>query len=264
MNMNISIIGSGNVAWHLAKAFEQRGVAVNEIYSRDIRKAESLADVLYAAKVVSNLDFTRSKSEVFFLCVSDDAIATVAEAIRLPEEAILVHTSGAKPIDELFVATSPYHGGRVNCGVFYPLQTFSKDVPVDFSKTPILVESDDSRLMSLAKKLSNKVVKADSRERLIYHVGAVFSCNFVNHLWALSKEILESEGLSFEMLKPLIQETFKKMLQSEHPAEVQTGPAVRRDRKTMAAHQAFLEDDEDLLKVYTTLSESISDWHRSD
>jgi predicted short-subunit dehydrogenase-like oxidoreductase (DUF2520 family) len=266
--MNISIIGAGNVAWHLSKAFEQGGVAVHEIYARDIREAEALADGLYAAKAVNHLDFKRSPSTFFFLCVSDDAIASVAAQVQLPEGAVLLHTSGARPLSALHAAVSPYHGGQVDCGVFYPLQTFTAGIPLDFSKIPILVEAESEKvaqqLKALAKKLSSKILQVSSHDRLVYHVAAVFSCNFTNHLWALSQEIVASENLNFEFLKPLIQETVKKMLASAHPADMQTGPAVRRDRKTMAAHEEFLQDDEDLLKVYSTLSESISDWHRSD
>lgn len=264
--MTVSIIGAGNLAWHLAKAMERAEVAVNEIYARDIRKAGALADVLYAARAVNTPDFSQSKSEVFFLCVSDDALESVASQLLLPDGAVLAHTSGARPLSVLDGAISLYHGNRVDCGVFYPLQTFSRDVPVDFDRIPVLVESEDKHalfaLTALARRLSGKVLRVNSRERLVYHVSAVFSCNFTNHLWAMSKEILESENLDFELLKPLIAETVRKMMQAGHPAEVQTGPAIRRDRRTLDSHLDFLRDDDDLMKVYSTLTESISDWHR--
>jgi len=264
--MKITIVGAGNLAGHLARALERVEVAVNEIYARDIRKAAALADGLYAAVPVNSLDFSRSSSEVFFLCVSDDALESVASQILLPDGAILAHTSGARPLSVLDGALSLYHGRRVDCGVFYPLQTFTQGVPLDFNRIPILVESEDKNalaaLTGLARRLSGKVLRVSSKERLVYHVSAVFSCNFTNHLWALSKEILESENLDFELLKPLIAETVKKMMQAGHPADVQTGPAIRKDRRTLEAHLAFLADDEDLSKVYSTLTESISDWHR--
>lgn len=263
--MTASIIGAGNLAWHLARALERAEVAVNEIYARDIRKAAGLADTLYAATAVNSLDFARSRSDVFFLCVSDDALEPVASQILLPDGAVLVHTSGTRPLSVLNGATSLYHGNRVDCGVFYPLQTFTQGVPLDFDRIPILVESDDKKTLStltgLARRLSGKVLQVSSRERLGYHVSAVFSCNFANHLWAISKEILESENLDFDLLKPLIAETVKKMMQAGHPADVQTGPAIRRDMRTLDAHLDFLRDDEDLIRVYSTLTESISDWH---
>ncbi|MCD8539890.1 MAG: DUF2520 domain-containing protein, partial [Leadbetterella sp.] len=229
-------------------------------------KAAELADGLYAAVPVNALDFSRSKSTVFFLCVSDDALESVASQILLPDGAVLAHTSGARPLSVLNGATSLYHGNRVDCGVFYPLQTFTKGVPLEFGRIPILVESEDKNaltvLTALARRLSAKVLRVSSRERMGYHVSAVFSCNFTNHLWAMSKEILESENLDFGLLKPLIAETVKKMMEAGHPADVQTGPAVRRDRRTLEAHLHFLRDDEDLMKVYSTLTDSISDWHR--
>lgn len=266
IHMKVTIIGAGNLAGHLARALERAEVAVNEIYARDIRKAAVLADDLYAALAVNSLDFTRSKSGVFFLCVSDDALESVASQLLLPDGAVLAHTSGARPLSVLDGATSLYHGNRVDCGVFYPLQTFTRGVPLDFDRIPILVESEDktalSLLTGLAKRLSGKVLRVNSRERLVYHVSAVFSCNFTNHLWALSKEILESEHLDFELLKPLIAETVKKMMQAGHPADVQTGPAMRQDTRTIRTHLDFLQDDDDLIRVYSTLTESISDWHR--
>lgn len=260
--MTISIIGAGNIAWHLTRAFEKAGVGVNEVYARDINKALSLANSLYAAIAVNSLDFSKSDSNVFFLCVSDDAIAEVSLNLVLPPDGILVHTSGAKPLS---ILPEREFEGR---GVFYPLQTFTKGVNVDFADIPVLIEGDsESTLITLnkiAKRLSRNVKMANSNERLIYHVSAVFSCNFTNHLWAISKEILESENLDFELLKPLIVETVNKMVRASHPADVQTGPAVRNDTSTINNHLRFLSDDEDLLKVYTTLTESISDWHRID
>lgn len=264
--MKVTIIGAGNLAWHLAKGLERAGVAVDEIYARDIGKAAALADVLYAAVAVNSLDFSRSKSEVFFLCVSDDALEAVASQLLLPDGAVLAHTSGARPLSVLNGAISRYHGNRVDAGVFYPLQTFTRGVPLDFDGVPVLVESEDknarSALTGLARRLSGKVLQVSSRERLGYHVSAVFSCNFTNHLWAMSKEILESENLDFGLLKPLIAETVNKMMQADHPADMQTGPAIRRDKRTLEAHLGFLRDDEDLMKVYSILTESISDWHR--
>lgn len=266
--MDISIIGAGNLAWHLAMALEKAGFAVKEIYSRDIRDAVELSDSLYAAVAVNSLDFSRSSSSLFILCVSDDAIINLASQLTLPNNSILVHTSGAKPISALQSPHFKYNNLEINFGVLYPLYTFSKGKRIEFSEVPICVEATNSStqkvLLSVAHKLSRTVEEVSSADRLVYHVGAVFSANFANHLWALSKEILESESLDFEMLKPLIIETTQKMLDAGHPADVQTGPAVRNDVGTINKHLEVLQDDEDLVSVYTTLTESISDWHRED
>lgn len=260
--MKISIIGAGNVAWHLAKALEKVDMAISEVYARDIRKALALTETLYSAVAVNSLDFSKSPSTVFFICVSDDAIEEVVSQLKIPAGSVIAHTSGAKPIT-VFEGKSD-----VQFGVFYPLQTFTKEVNLDFQSVPILLEASSEKSYSvlnlIAKSISKNVVRVSSQERLIYHVSAVFSCNFVNHLWALSKEILESENLDFELLKPLIVETTQKMLDADHPADVQTGPAIRNDAQTINNHLEFLGEDEDLAGVYTTLTESISDWHKVD
>ncbi len=260
--MKISIIGAGNVAWHLVKALEKADVAISEVYARDIHKALALTETLYSAVAVNSLDFSKSHSSVFFICVSDDAIASVFSQLAVPPGSVIVHTSGAKPL-------SVFEGKQdAGFGVFYPLQTFTQGVNLDFETIPLLIEADSDKTYSIlnqiAKRLSKKTLRVTSRERLVYHVSAVFSCNFVNHLWALSKEILESENLDFELLKPLIVETTQKMLDANHPADVQTGPAVRNDAQTINSHLDFLSDDEDLAGVYTTITESISDWHKVD
>ena len=263
--MKVTIIGAGNLAGHLARAFEKGGFEVKEIYARNINKALELSEVLYDCVAVNSLDFSNSPSGVFIISVSDDAIETVVSEMIMPEGAVVAHTSGAKTLSILDQLQSYNLDG---IGVFYPIQTFTKNVSIDFKGIPICLEANTekaySKLNLIAKELSNRVQKVSSYERLVYHVGAIYSCNFVNHLWAISKEIVESENLDFDMLKPLIIETTEKMLNASHPADVQTGPAVRNDVKTINNHLDFLGDDEDLLKVYNTLTESISDWHRID
>jgi pyrroline-5-carboxylate reductase len=132
---NISFIGSGNLAWHLAPALENSGFVVKEVYSRNARHAEALTGRLYQAKVKASLDFSTSPSSVFIIAVNDESINEIAREIIVPDEAILAHTSGGIPLTDLQFAATP------NIGVFYPLQTFTKSKKVDFKQTPIFVES---------------------------------------------------------------------------------------------------------------------------
>lgn len=264
--MTVSIIGTGNLAWHLARVFEKNNIEISEIYGRELSKAILLTDDLYQSTPTDQLDFSESKAEIFIICVSDDAIEQICARIVLPENSILVHTSGAKNIDILDRTLKIYHNLEVKTGVFYPVMTFKKGKSVDFSKIPVCIESKDENtrqtLIKLAKVISDEVYILNSEERLALHVAAVFANNFTNHLLALSKAILDAEELDFEILKPIISETFKKALSSRHPAEVQTGPAKRNDLQTLKAHLDYISDDEDLVRVYKTLSESIEDWHQ--
>ena len=195
------MIGSGHVAWHLAHAFEERGYSVVSVYSRQLEKAEDLAETLYACNPTDSLDFSLSAAELFILAVSDDAIEEVCRKIHLPEGAILAHTSGAKSIQILEEIIDNERFMPIDYGVFYPLMTFTKGKKVSFSTIPICIEASDEDtedvLVKLGSELSNEVHLISSEQRRVLHVSAVFACNFTNHLFSLAKESTGLRPFSF-------------------------------------------------------------------
>src|SRR5687767_13519786 len=207
---SISFIGSGNLAWHLAPALDNTDFPVKEIFSQRSKHAAALADRLYQAEVRRSLDFSESPSSVFIIAVSDDAIQGIAQEIVLPENAILVHTSGSQPLNVLGYAGTP------NIGVLYPLQTFTKNKKIDFKEVPFFIESENSEtdavLTSMANAISKKVFRSSSNDRKALHIAAVFASNFTNHMLTIAKEILEDHDLDLELLTPLIAETINKAL----------------------------------------------------
>jgi predicted short-subunit dehydrogenase-like oxidoreductase (DUF2520 family) len=249
----VSFIGSGKVAWHLAKALHQKGFQIGEIYSRSTQNAQLLAQEV-AAKVNTNLDFTSQSPDLLLVAVSDNALAEVVGNLKIGKQTIVAHTSGSIGLEVFRKANYPY-------AVFYPLQTFSKNRNLDFSKIPICLEANNEEiyifLEKIAHKLSANVSRISSAQRKVLHIAAVFACNFVNHLLAISKNILDKEQLSFDLLKPLIQETITKALEAKHPKEVQTGPAVRGDNLVLQKHIAYLAENLQMQKLYKLLSESI-------
>ncbi|MBI1769128.1 MAG: DUF2520 domain-containing protein [Bacteroidetes bacterium] len=257
----ISFIGSGNLAWHLAPAFDNAGFIVKEVFSPNTRHAEELTERLYQAEVKATLDFSTSDSSIFIIAANDDSISDIAKEIILPDDAVLTHTSGSVPLTDLqFAATS-------NIGVFYPLQTFSKSKKIDFKQTPIFIESNneqtESVLMTLAKAISNQVKQIGSEERKALHIAAVFASNFTNHMLTLSQKIMLQNGMEFDWLKPLIIETINKSLQVG-PESAQTGPARRGDLETLEKHMAFLQSDPDLSEVYKIISQHIINLYHED
>jgi predicted short-subunit dehydrogenase-like oxidoreductase (DUF2520 family) len=257
----ISFIGSGNVAWHLAPALDNAGYTVREVYGRDEKSAKALVGRLYQAEVKDSLDFSNSASSVFFICVSDDAIEEIVQEIVLPENATLVHTSGSQPLVTLaYAATS-------KIGVFYPLQTFSKQKKIEFSDVPVFVESLDADtekvLMKMAKAVSNKTQVIDSNKRMALHIAAVFASNFTNHMLTVSKNIMDVSGLPYEWLKPLIAETITKSL-AIGPEAAQTGPARRGDLEILDKHLALLQNDEQIAELYKLISQHIIDTHAAE
>ncbi|MGK7389564.1 MAG: Rossmann-like and DUF2520 domain-containing protein [Candidatus Cyclobacteriaceae bacterium M2_1C_046] len=253
MQRSVAFIGAGNVSWHLAPALDNIGYAVSEVISRSEKSASALLKRLYQAHYYDSYDLSGLKADIIFLCIPDDAIEEIADLLVVPEDKILLHTSGAKSIDCL---SNRFH----KSGVFYPLQTFSKSKKVNFKDIPILVEGSDKiieqQLLSMAKKLSKNVELVSSEKRKHVHLSAVFACNFSNHMMSISEDILNTHNLNIELLYPLISETINKAL-ALGPKPAQTGPAKRHDLKTLDQHMKMLEADPELAEIYRLISQNI-------
>ncbi|MXV15594.1 Rossmann-like and DUF2520 domain-containing protein [Hufsiella ginkgonis] len=253
--MRITLIGSGNVATHLAAAFKNAGHTIAQVWSHTYQHAALLAYHVKAtaAEHLGDLD---SSADIFVIAVKDDAIPGVAGQLNAGNQ-LVVHTSGSTAMDVLA-------GVSTRTGVIYPLQTISKLREIDFRQVPVAVEGstpDVAReLHLLASGISGNVLELSSEKRLSLHVAAVFACNFTNHLYQLSKTILDKYGLDFDLIRPLIAETAEKV-STVDPASVQTGPAVRNDRLTMDKHLHFLEKEPELQDLYRRLSQNIINFH---
>jgi predicted short-subunit dehydrogenase-like oxidoreductase (DUF2520 family) len=245
--LKVVIIGSGNVAQHLIKAFQDSAHA--ELVQAYARNPEKLAHLLPAEKITQSYSAIAS-AHVYIISVSDDAIENVSA--QLPFEGrLVVHTSGSVPLSQL--------DNRNRRGVFYPLQTFSKNKDVDFTQIPLCLESeieDDYIILEkLAKAISPLTYSISSQQRQSLHVAAVFVNNFTNHLYSLGNAICDTNGIPFDILKPLIQETADK-IQTLSPIEAQTGPAKRNDQTTIQRHLDFIKDPVQK-DIYTLLTQSI-------
>lgn len=252
------MIGAGNVASSMAPALERSGrVRFTAVYSRSLERAGELAGNLAAAVPVADMDSIPVDADLYLVAVKDDAIGSIVSmAPRVRPGAVWAHTSGSVDAAVFAPVTSSY-------GVFYPLQTFSRGVSVDWRQIPVFVEGTDVRtlgmLRSLAGALSDRVYEADGAKRGKLHAAAVFACNFVNHLWAVADDILHREaGVDLSVLRPLIEETVRKSALVP-PAQAQTGPAVRGDTGVMRLHMQMLSDRESAL--YKMLSQSIMDYY---
>lgn len=251
----ISIIGAGNLSWHLAPALEAAGHLVKEIYSRDISKATTITSRLYHAVPKDDLDFSASESNVFILSISDNSIKEVAGQLQLPKNVFVAHTSGTTDIDTLEKFE--------NTAVLYPLQTFSKSRKIAFTQVPICLEAGNevSRQVfeQIAQSISRDIRYLDSEKRKGLHLAAVFACNFTNHLLGIASHILQCEDLPSNILHAIISETINKAMET-NPFDVQTGPAVRDDRNTIAAHLHMLADIPEFGAIYRAISESIQEY----
>jgi len=245
--IKVVLIGSGNVAHHLIEAFAKSAtVQVLQVFSR---RKEVIIPLFDSNKITDNVN-DLVEADIYIIAVSDDAIASVSS--KLPfNNRLVVHTSGTVSINSL--------DSKNRKGIFYPLQTFTKNKTVDFSQIPICLEiendSDFELLENLAKTISNTVFKINSIQRKALHVSAVFVNNFVNEMYRIGNEICEENKVPFEILKPLILETVNKVMNLS-PKEAQTGPAKRNDTQTIEAHLNFLSN-ENHATIYKILTQSI-------
>ena len=255
MRETIFLIGAGNVGYHLGRHLVDRGCRVTGVFSRSIEKSQALSrrTGIPPCHTFNEVDPT---ADLYLLAVSDTAIAPVARSLfQLGiRDKLLVHTSGATPSSALRPYSTRY-------GVFYPLQTFSRERAIDFSKIPLCVHAnrpeDEAMLIRLGEQLSETAYRIDDRQRAVLHVAAVFVNNFPNHLFQIGYDILEQASLPFDLLRPLIEETAAKV-QAHHPADMQTGPAVRSDQTTVDRHLAYLENQPQLRELYRLLTRHIN------
>lgn len=249
--MRIVILGAGNLATNIAKALKRAGHDIVQVYSRTMASAEVLAgDVGCGA--VDDLSLVDRDAEVCIIAVKDTAIKEVAQALDL-QRPVVLHTAGSIPM-------SVFEGCARRYGVLYPMQTFTKSREPDFAEIPCFVEGNDEQTLQtitlLARSISNDVRPLSSERRRYLHLAAVYACNFVNHCYRLSSEVLRRCGIPFDVMLPLIDETARKV-HDIPPAEAQTGPAVRCDRNVMDAHLDLLADDALMKDIYRLMSRSI-------
>ncbi|NDV84296.1 DUF2520 domain-containing protein [Bacteroides sp. 51] len=250
----IAFIGAGNLAVNLAQALYRKGFEIVQIYSRTEESARWLAEKVNAGWTIS-LEEVTTKASLYIVSLKDSAfMELLPQIVKGKDDALLVHTAGSIPM-------RVWEGETTRYGVFYPMQTFSKQREVDFKGIPFFIEArrreDTELLKSIASALSDKVFEADSLQRRSLHLAAVFACNFTNHMYVLTADLLKKYNLPFEVMLPLIDETARKVHELP-PLEAQTGPAVRYDENVMGKHLEMLVDEPAMQEIYQILSKSIA------
>jgi predicted short-subunit dehydrogenase-like oxidoreductase (DUF2520 family) len=250
-SLDIVMIGAGNVANHLSKAFVCVGHHIIQVYSKHIENAENLAKN-YKCEAISDLEQIENQADLYVIAISDNAIEKVLEMINIDNKNV-IHTSGS-------VSISVFKNISANFGVFYPFQTFTKNRNVDIKNIPICIEANNEPfqhfLHELGRQISSNVFNLNSETRMFLHLAGIFANNFVNHLYSISKEILEQKGIPGEIINELIKETAAKALQM-NTTQAQTGPARRNDTEIIKKHLDLLSSKPNLKQLYELLSKDI-------
>jgi predicted short-subunit dehydrogenase-like oxidoreductase (DUF2520 family) len=252
---NMVVIGSGNVAWHLVKAFTKKGIRVMQVLAHNEKTARSLSKTFAVPYILDPSRLFR-EADLYLLAVQDDNISAAALGLHLNDQ-LLVHTSGFSTIDSISGASS-------STGVLWPLQTLTSRKAVDYKAIPFFVEGRTNeiseKLSAFAELVSRHVIITDSPTRQKIHLAAVIASNLTNQLYSISASILERQDISFEVLAPLIIETAVKA-GKQHPFRSQTGPAVRNDLRVIEMHLELLRDDPAFRDIYRLITENIIHHH---
>jgi predicted short-subunit dehydrogenase-like oxidoreductase (DUF2520 family) len=249
--ISVIILGAGNVATHLFKALNKaENASVIQWFNRNI---DAIKPYKNEVKITDDLNALKD-ADIYILAISDDAISKLSSQLPF-ENRLVVHTSGSVSVYDL--------DKKHKRGVLYPLQTFSKDAEIDFVNVPICIETLDKKsyplLKTLARSTGSPTKRVNSDQRKVLHLAAVYVNNFTNQLYRIGHEITESEGAEFDLLKPLILETAKK-IQNMSPYMAQTGPAKRYDKKTIKKHLKAIQNPHHK-DVYELLTASIQQTH---
>ncbi|MFZ1749454.1 MAG: DUF2520 domain-containing protein [Saprospiraceae bacterium] len=259
---SVVIIGSGNVAWHLALKFSTLQKVTVNVFGRHPERDKALFENLGDnVKYYSDIINVNRNASIYILCVNDDYIDEVAGQVpfRLNEHQMLVHCSGS-------VSSAVLSKYAINYGCFWPIQSLTKLVPTASKNLPIAITTNnnyaENTLKTLAKDIHSDFNVVTDADKTHLHLAAVMVNNFTNHIYTLAADYCDQKNIDFELLSPLIQETAHKALAVQHPSMVQTGPAARGDTHTVQKHLTLLHDHSELAKLYALFSQHILQKHQ--
>jgi predicted short-subunit dehydrogenase-like oxidoreductase (DUF2520 family) len=249
--MDIVIIGTGNVASVLGRKFMRAGHKILQVVGRNSTAASALAYDLNTVSTNYQSPIIQ-KADLYLIAVTDNSIGDVITDLKLKDQ-VVAHTAASVPKEILKNVSQHY-------GVFYPLQSLRKGMK-ELPDIPVFFDGSDEKARKVLEKLAHSiakdhVVEAGDDARLKLHVAAVVVSNFVNHLYVLAEDYCKKEGLDFQQLLPLIQETANRVKEVS-PKNAQTGPALRHDAETIQKHLELLKGHSQLKNIYVLLTESI-------
>lgn len=258
-NPSIVLIGAGNVATHLGKAFHEAGCRIRMVYSRTKESARILAESI-GCPYTTDITSIDNEADIYIVSLKDSVLDHILpELVKCNSKALFVHTAGSVSIDIWKGLTHRY-------GVLYPMQTFSKQRDINFNNVHFFIEAnteeDTELLIKTASLISRHIFKASSEQRKYLHISAVFACNFANHMYSICEHLLTSHGLPFSAMLPLIDETAEKVHHLS-PVSAQTGPAQRNDHNIMNSHLSLLKDEPEIAELYLRISENIHNYQRN-
>jgi predicted short-subunit dehydrogenase-like oxidoreductase (DUF2520 family) len=255
MQYKVVIIGGGNVAYHLIRNITSSGHQLVQIFNRSLQNINAFHS---KTNIVGKIGELTMDADIYIVCVKDNAIEEVVSHLNLNDK-LIVHTSGNRSMNLLKNCSTHF-------GVFYPLQSFTKNIDIKIKEVPIAIEANNDNAMDIlndfAQSISNRVVRMDEEQRKQLNIAGVFVNNFANHLYTLMSDYLAAHQIDFNLLLPLIHHTQEK-LKLGNPKDMQTGPASRGDQNTIKDHLELLSGDEKLSNLYRLMTDNILSYYHN-
>ena len=132
-DLKVVWIGAGNLATRLSLAMKGQGMNIVQLFSRTSESAQELSLRLDGVPYVTSVEEIRADADLYIFAVKDTVLPDLIRHVA-PNDGLWVHTAGSIPM-------SVFEGRVPRFGVFYPMQTFSKEREVDFREIPFLIEA---------------------------------------------------------------------------------------------------------------------------
>ena len=247
MISKIYVVGYGNLGKHLSEYFIQNSINFGGIFTDQSISIEGIE--IYSKSAINQ---TLKSGDVLFVTTKDDEIASVIRQVENPD-VVKIYCSGSVSLESLSTIS--------NCGVWYPLYSFSGNASIDWNKVPVFIEYSNEYVFELLSNICGELNKEfhvlNSQNRKQLHLAAVFANNFVNACFIGANEVIkENESLKFDFLLPIIQQTIEKVAIG-NPKDCQTGPAKRHDENTLLEHSNMLKQLPSERALYKAISKFI-------
>ena len=261
-NVRIGFVGAGTLGRGLALALDGVGCDVVAVSSRTLASAEWLAERIDGCAAMETAQDVADACDLVFITTPDGAIAEVAASVNWRAGQGVVHCCGAASIELLDAAA----GAGASMGAMHPFQTFAglsepteaarRLSGVTFAVTATGWLAD--YLPSLAERLDGRAITIPDELRPLYHASAVLACGYVGTLLDAAISLWARMGFTEEdgvrAVAPLSRATIEAIA-AAGPVNAVTGPAVRGDADTIAAHLSLLsEHAPHLLALYRELT----------
>ncbi|HUS18766.1 MAG TPA: DUF2520 domain-containing protein [Terriglobales bacterium] len=253
----VAVVGSGNLGRVLAMALDRAGYRVVEIINRDLTRARKLAGGV-SARAVALDEKTPLVADVFWICVTDDAIPEVAAALAHSKTEwrgkVVVHTSGAYGSAELKALKRK--GAAVASA--HPMNSFVRSSKPDFRGVPFALEGDGVAVKlagAIATSLGGEVFTIRPEDKVLYHAMGAFSSPLLVSLLYAGERLGKAAGLREprKVMARILRETVENFLQNGGEAAF-SGPIKRGDLKTVEKHLKALSRVQGTQAIYQVLA----------